>query len=377
MEILTFVFFGIISIYVLFIGGFAYGFKKIKLFEPSYLEPKTRFSIIVPFRNEAANLPQLLHSFSQLNYPRDKFEILLVNDSSEDNSIEVIKEFPVLSFSFRVIDTLRTSNSPKKDAIDTAIKLVNNEWIATTDADCYVNSDWLKMLDAYIQGHNPEMIAGAVSYFSGESFLHHFQQLDLMSLQGATIGSFGLKKPFMCNGANFAYTKNLFQEINGFVGNNEIASGDDVFLLQKAILDPRYGTKKVHYLKADANIVLTKPAENWNALSNQRIRWASKASSYKSNFAKITALVVLTGNLTIVSALFLTLFSFFSFWTWYLLFAIKIIVDFMVLYDTGKFIKPQAVKFFLISNLCYPFFSVFVAFCSFFVNYEWKGRKFK
>lgn len=265
MEILTFVFFGIISIYVLFIGGFAYGFKKIKLFEPSYLEPKTRFSIIVPFRNEAANLPQLLHSFSQLNYPRDKFEILLVNDSSEDNSIEVIKEFPVLSFSFRVIDTLRTSNSPKKDAIDTAIKLVNNEWIATTDADCYVNSDWLKMLDAYIQGHNPEMIAGAVSYFSGESFLHHFQQLDLMSLQGATIGSFGLKKPFMCNGANFAYTKNLFQEINGFVGNNEIASGDDVFLLQKAILDPRYGTKKVHYLKADANIVLTKPAENWNA----------------------------------------------------------------------------------------------------------------
>jgi hypothetical protein len=65
--------------------------------------------------------------------------------------------------------------------------------------------------------------------------LDHFQQLDLTSLQGATIGSFGLNKAFMCNGANFAYTKSLFEKLNGFDGNNKIASGDDVFLLQKAV----------------------------------------------------------------------------------------------------------------------------------------------
>lgn len=377
MEIITFLFFGIIFIYSLFIGAFAYGFKNVKLFKPVSLESKTHFSIIVPFRNEEKNLPQLMYSFSQLNYPRDKFEILFVNDSSKDNSIAIIKKFPVSSFSFTIIENVRISNSPKKDAIETAVKFVSNKWIITTDADCYVNQDWLKVLDVYIQKNNPEMIAGAVSYSSGQTFLHHFQQLDLMSLQGATIGSFGIKKPFMCNGANFAYTKKLFLDINGFEGNNEIASGDDVFLLQKTILDTRYGTQKVHYLKTDANVVLTNPAESWKDLLNQRIRWASKATSYQSNFAKVTALIVFAGNLTIVLSLFLTLFSFFSFWNWYLLFAIKISIDFLILYQTGKFIKPQSIKFFLISNLFYPFFSVYVAFSSFFVNYQWKDRKFK
>jgi hypothetical protein len=74
------------------------------------------------------------------------------------------------------------------------------------------------------------MIAGVT--YDCKTASHHFQQLDLVSLQGATIGSFGIGKGFMCNGANLAYKKSLFQELNGF-RNDTIASGDDVFLLQK------------------------------------------------------------------------------------------------------------------------------------------------
>jgi len=377
MEIITLAFFGIILIYALFIGVLTYGFKKIKYFESNDLPPKTNFSIIVPFRNEANNLPELLYSFSQLNYPTDKFEILFVNDNSEDNSVEIIKSFPALSFPFQIIENARISNSPKKDAISAAISLIQNEWILTTDADCYVHADWLRTLDAYIQTHNPQMIAGAVSFLCEESFLHQFQQLDLMSLQGATIGSFGIQRPFMCNGANLGYTKKLFQTLNGFNGNSQIASGDDVFLLQKAILSSECGIAKVHYLKADENIVLTKPTANWKSLFYQRIRWASKTTSYKSGFGKTLAIIVFLGNLAVVISLVLTCFSLFSFWNWYLLLAVKIAVDFSILYQTGKFIKPKTVKFFLLSNLCYPFFSVAVALYSLIGRYEWKGRKFK
>ena len=74
------------------------------------------------------------------------------------------------------------------------------------------------------------MIAGAVTYDCNSSFLHQFQQLDMASLQGATIGSFGIDQGFMCNGANLAYTKSLFTALDGFTGNDKIASGDDVFL---------------------------------------------------------------------------------------------------------------------------------------------------
>lgn len=376
MEIMTLIFFIIIIIYAAFIGFISYGFKKVPYFETAGLAPKTNFSIIVPFRNEAQNLPELLHSFSQLDYPRNQFEILFINDASEDNSVEIIKEFPVLTFNHRIIDNLRTTDSPKKDAISTAINLIDNEWILTTDADCFVNQNWLKTLDNYIQIHNPEMVAGAVSFLSDDSFLAQFQQMDMMSLQGATVGSFGVGKPFMCNGANLAYTKKLFENLNGFDGNSKIASGDDVFLLQKAVADKTIGSEKVHYLKSDDAVVLTKSLDDWKAVFNQRARWASKTSSYKNNFGKILAVAVFTGNLAIALSFFLTFFNVVSFWNWYLLFAIKILVDFTILYQTGRFLKPRAVKFFLLINLCYPFFSTAVAIYSLFGNYEWKGRRF-
>lgn len=373
MEILSVLFFSIIIVYSIFIVWISYGFNKINLFEKEDSQPNTRFSIVVPFRNEAKNLPDLLYSFSQLNYPRELFEIIFVNDDSNDDSISVIENFPALSFSYQVINNERNSNSPKKDAITTAMQFAKNDWIITTDSDCFVHPDWLSSFDSYIQKTNCEMIAGAVSYDAEGSFLHQFQQMDLMSLQGATIGSFGIGKPFMCNGANLGYTKKLFEDLNGFEGNNGIASGDDVFLLQKAILQ---FPEKVHYLKAFPAIVFTKPLNDWKFLFFQRVRWASKTSSYESGFGKVLALIVFAGNLAIVISFFLTLFSFFSFWNWYLLFALKIFVDFLLLYQTGKFIQPRIVRHFVFSNLLYPFFSTTVAFYSLFGKYEWKGRRF-
>ncbi|NBL64641.1 glycosyltransferase [Flavobacterium sp. NST-5] len=373
MEILNYIFFGIVAVYAVIILRLAFGFKKVLQYKLKEISPKIKFSILVPFRDEAENLPGLLHSFSQLNYPRDLFEIIFVNDDSRDNSVEIIENFPALSYSFQTLNNKRKSNSPKKDAITTAMQFAKNDWIITTDADCFVHLDWLSTFDSFIQKTNCEMIAGAVSYDAEGSFLHQFQQMDLMSLQGATIGSFGIGKPFMCNGANFGYTKNLFAKLNGFEGNDTIASGDDVFLLQKAI---RQFPEKVQYLKAFSAIVFTKPLNDWKALFYQRVRWASKSSSYECSFGKMLALIVFAGNLAIIVSFFLTLFSFFSFWNWYLLFALKIFVDFLLLYQTGKFIQPRMIRYFIFSNLLYPFFSTAVAFYSFFGKYEWKGRKF-
>ena len=286
----TIVLYTILLIYCLSIIALIYGFTKVNSFDYLGLKPKTKFSIIVPFRNEAENLPKLLDSFSKLNYPADFFEVILVDDDSNFKF-----QIPDSKFQISIIDNIRVSNSPKKDAISTAMQVVKNDWIITTDADCTVNENWLSALDNYIQLHNVSMIAGAVSYHCKNSFLHHFQQLDLASLQGATIGSFGLKKGFMCNGANFAYTKSFFQKLNGFDGNDGIASGDDVFLLQKAMA--RF-PEKVHYLKSRNHIVFTKPLDDWKSLFHQRVRWASKTSSYQSRFGIGLGLVVFGGNLS-------------------------------------------------------------------------------
>lgn len=361
--------FFILIIYSISIGLLIYGFTKVKKYQKADLKPQTSFTIIVPFRNEAENLPTLLHSFSQLNYPTDLFEVILVDDSSKE-------KFQVLSFRFQVsvVDNVRVSNSPKKDAITTAMQNVKTNWVITTDADCLVPENWLLTFDNYIQQYNVSMLAGAVTYECENSFLDHFQQLDLTSLQGATIGSFGVKKAFMCNGANFAYTKSLFEKLNGFDGNNKIASGDDVFLLQKAAgLFP----DEVHYLKAEEAIVITKPTENWKALFHQRVRWAAKTGSYESNFGKTLGLFVFFGNLSFVFGFFFFVFGMLAYQILVVFAFFKFAIDFVLLYETNKFLTKTRIKSLFLSSLLYPFFSSTVALYSLFGSYEWKERKFR
>ena len=246
----------IIISYLILIGTLTYGFDKVENFKLKDLPSKTKFSIVIPFRNEAENLPQLLHSILELNYPRSLFEVILVDDDSEDNSVEVIKNFiKKKPFSnnhgnIKVIQNKRTSNSPKKDAITAAIKTAQFEWILTTDADCVLPKYWLDSFDEFIQTNNPNCIVAPVTYVNRNSYFNRFQTLDFLSLQGATIGGFGINKPFMGNGANLAYKKSVFNTVEGFKGNTNISSGDDIFILEKMVT---YDAKKVNYLKSGAS----------------------------------------------------------------------------------------------------------------------------
>jgi glycosyltransferase involved in cell wall biosynthesis len=365
MEIIIYSIGFITIVYLINILWLILGFSKVTPFQISAQEAKTKFTIIVPFRDEAENLPKLLDSISLLDYPRDQFEVILVDDDSADG-------FRILSFEFRVsiIDTIRVSNSPKKDAINTAISKANFDWIITTDADCIVPEQWLQAFDVFIQKNKPKMIASGVFYKTANHFLDHFQQLEMMGLQGTTIGSFGNRNAFMCNGANFCYQKDFFNALNGFEGNQNIASGDDVFLLQKGI---QKSPDNVHFLKATKAFVITKTAASWMDLLQQRVRWASKTSNYNSFYAKQLALSVFLMN---ASLLFL------FFWLWInlkliiLIFLLKILIDCLLLVKTSTFFKVK-LKHIVLGSLCYPLFCVIVAGYSFFGNYSWKGRTFR
>jgi len=362
MIVLCYLLFGS---YAIIIAILIYGFYKVKTFRLPGLKPVNKFTIIVPFRNEANNLPVLLQSLSKLNYPTELWQLILVDDDSTETF-----DLENYGIPFTLIKNKRMSSSPKKDAILSAINLVTTDWIITTDADCKVHPDWLLTLDNYIQQHQPEMIVGAVTYESQNNFLHHFQQLDLASLQGATIGTFGIHKAFMCNGANFAYTKSVFRELKGFEGNDTIASGDDVFLLQKAIAQ---SPEKVHYLKAQNTIVYTKPLDSWKGLFFQRVRWASKTISYQSTFGKFVAIAVFAGNCSWLIALAYSFISN-SFFGIPLL-ILKCAIDYILIQKTNIFLKRQTTHY-LLATLVYPFFSTAVALYSMFGKYEWKGRKF-
>lgn len=379
----------ILFLYLIFIGLLIYGFDKVIPFQKIDLKPKTTFSILVPFRDEEAVFLDLLQSISNLNYPKNLFELIVIDDASEDNSVTVFEKWRSenLEVFSKLIQNKRTSSSPKKDAITAAVVTVKTEWIITTDADCQVSENWLLEFDNYIQNSNIEMLAGAVSLSptlsKGEGdeaekiilkkkikgFLNFFQFVDLLSLQGVTIGSFGINKPFLCNGANFAYSKKLFLELNGFVGNDKMASGDDVFLLQKAL---KLFPEKVGYLKNSEAVVFTNPENSWSKLFQQRVRWASKTSSYDGFFAKILAVVVLLVNLLLVGLLV------FGIWKFYIgSFVLKFCFDFILLYKMNRFVGNKNFFFPVLSSLFYPFFSSLVGIYSLFWKFDWKGRSYR
>lgn len=376
----------IIIIYLILIGSLIYGFDQVDEFKLQDLKPKTSFTVVIPFRNEAHNLSDLLDSIYKLNYPKSLYEILFIDDQSEDASVVVIEDFMTIHNDFdklsqnkriqyKTIENIKTSYAPKKDAITTAINIAKHEWVITTDADCILPKYWLDSFDELIQTHNPNCIAAPVNYISSNSFFNRFQTLDFLSLQGATIGGFGLKSPFLCNGANFGYRTSIFKSLNGFNGNDEIASGDDIFLLEKL---KQLNLNKVDYLKTSKAIVHTKPVENIRLLIQQRLRWASKTSKNPNQFSKLIGIVIAIANLTCISLIPLLLFDKINPRIALAVFVIKFAIDFLLLFKTTRFFRQENILFsFISSSVIYPFFSIYIVILSLIKPYTWKGRTFK
>ncbi len=352
------------------------GYNRVPYFSTVGTDIETKFSIIIPFRNEAENLPGLLKSLQHINYPSTHFEIIFVNDASIDASETIISDqLKNSSINFQILQNTPKQPSPKKTAIALAISASKNPWIITTDADCTVPKNWLRVLNDFILKTSPVCVAMPVAYQANSSFIQRYQQLDNWSLQAVTVGSFGLGNVLLSNGANFAYTKEAFQEVNGFEGNLHIASGDDMFLLEKF---KQQFPKEIGYLKSRNAVVTTQPVASWKQLVSQRVRWASKTSSQKSIASKVLGMLVFSMNgFIVILPLAVVL------WPQQRMVMVgvifyKILLDFFLLRKSAQFFKKQfPFLSFLASTLVYPLVTVAVVISSFSGSYVWKERSFK
>jgi len=362
-------------LYYILIIWLIIGFNRIKTFRRTKIEDKNNFSIIIPFRNESPNLLELIKSINNLHYDASKFEIIFIDDASTDNSVSIINQYISKKVKFSIYNNIRQSKSPKKDAITTALKHVKKEWILTTDADCIVNKLWLKTYNSFIENTQKAVfIAAPVKYNNGKNFIEKFQKIDFASLIGTTIGSFGNNKPIMCNGANLCYTKEAFKKVNGFTGNNNIASGDDVFLMEKMI--KKY-PNKVHYLKSIDATVITKPETHLKNLIEQRIRWASKTGNSKNAYTLIIGLIVFTYNFALAISLFWSVFKINKMYVIALFFILKISLDYMLINKTLKLFKEHLnKKQYFLSAIIHPCFISIISILSLFKKYKWKNRSY-
>ena len=240
--------------------------RSIPEYVPSTSLAQTKISVIIAARDEEKNIGQLLQALQEQSYPKELFEIIVVDDHSTDATAGIVQQFPTVKLIRLKEDGI---NSYKKKAIETGIAAATGELIVTTDADCLPSREWLKTIATFKEEKDAIFIAAPVVIDCNSSMLQIFQAMDFMVLQGITGAAVYKKALSMCNGANLAYEKNVFNEVNGFVGIDNIASGDDMLLMHKISTQYR---GSVHYLKSKKAIVSTQPMKSWKDFFNQRIR---------------------------------------------------------------------------------------------------------
>ena len=272
MLIVTIVLFVCYSILIIY---YWQSWNSIPDFIPTEKSFQTKISVIIPARNEEDNIGKLLIALQQQTYPKDLFEVIVIDDHSTDKTIEVVRKFPEVKLLQLKEGNI---NSYKKKAIETGIAAANGKLIVTTDADCMPGKEWLQILASFKEKNNAVFIAAPVVFENNSSLLQKFQALDFLVLQGITGAAVYKRSMAMCNGANLAYEKKAFDEVSGFSGINQIASGDDMLLMHK--IWKKY-PDKIFYLKSKDAIVQTQPMKTRKEFFNQRIRWASKARYYE------------------------------------------------------------------------------------------------
>jgi cellulose synthase/poly-beta-1,6-N-acetylglucosamine synthase-like glycosyltransferase len=339
----------------------------------------TFISVVVCFRNEESNLPELLESLVSQHYPVNNYEIILYNDASNDGSMAIIKKFqaqytaPLIIC--RDVPLKQGANSPKKLALNDAASKSNAELIVVTDADCTLNANWLVLIEQSYLQENALMITGPVATKKGRGWLNELQYIELQALAAVSAGAIGHKNAIMCNGANLGFNRKAFLSLDPYKYNLHISSGDDMFLLLQM---QHYHKNRIVYLAHAESVVYTKGKEHLRDYLNQRVRWASKSKSYQQYVIKGVALLVLNFN---AIPLFIPLLALKIKWIYVLVLFVSLILikqtaDILLL---SRFSKQVDMKVnywkLLLFQYIEALLTLLVAIKSIKGSYVWKGRK--
>lgn len=331
-------------------------------------------SIIISCRNEENNISYCLNSIINQTYQKEKFEIILIDDASEDKTVNVASSILVNSgISYTIIQ--QKTHCGKKSNLTEGIKIAKGSIIVTSDADVVSRHiKWLETINTYYALQNPNMLILPVDFIDDNTILGSFQIVENAALTGTTIGFSGLKKPFLCNGANLSFRKEIFNIVNGYEGHSHISSGDDVFLLEDF---KKIDSNKIIYGFNRALIVKLQPLHVLNDFINQRVRWAYKSKENSNQINLFGGFIVISANLIILALLvaiikrseiipYLSIFA-----------ASKLIFDFLLLFLASKFLgqTKRFLVWFLPFEFVYWCYALLIGILSLFYKPYWKGKK--
>jgi cellulose synthase/poly-beta-1,6-N-acetylglucosamine synthase-like glycosyltransferase len=244
-----------------------------------------------------------------------------------------------------------------------------------TDADCQSNNRWLAMLASEYQESGAYMLCGPVTIMSESGFLQQFQSLELCGLSLLSGAGINLGIPLLCNGANVAYTRKVFDDVEGFKGIDAHPSGDDVLLMFK--VHKKY-PGKIQYVKSKNAFVSTSAQISLRDFMEQHIRWASKAHTAKNSMNSLVSILVFTTNFLCLVAILCILVCEKLFFLLMCGIAVKILADFLLLLVATHFFgKKKLLWIFPLAGIFTMLYITWVGISANFSSYQWKGRQYK
>lgn len=383
MEVVFYITYLFTALYIAYVIYILIGWFRISPYKNENTRNRafeTQISVIIPTRNEENNIVVAVNDILSQDYPNHLYEVIVVDDHSEDTTLSILnkarsKNIKIIKLSDHLLDN-EAIISYKKKAIEIGIANASGNLIVTTDADCRFGKRWLSAIAGYYEEYKPVMIVGPIIIYEYNSFFDRFQALEMIALVATSAGLIGNKNPVLCSGANLAYEKKVFNELNGFEGIDDISTGDDVLLLQK--FSNKY-KNKIGFLKSLSATVHTKPQDGYLAFVQQRIRWGSKAKKVKNIRLTLLALIIFVFNLTLIFNFGLIFFKYKVYLELFFnQFIVKCLIDILLIFVVSKFFKQNKLLWlFLPIQIMYVWYIFFVGILSNISNYKWKGRSYR
>ncbi|CUS95957.1 glycosyltransferase [Candidatus Kryptobacter tengchongensis] len=250
---------------------FLFALNKDKRRNPINTETLPDVSVVVAARNEEENIERCVRSILELDYPKDKLEIIVANDGSTDRTEEIVRNLQQNNSNLKLLNIKANINNlkGKANALAQAIDKARGEIIFMTDADCAVPKTWIKGMLKYFD-EETGVASGITIIESGKTF-YGMQSLDWAFLLGVAASVGKLFKPVACIGNNMAFRKKAYVECGGYQ-NLKFSITED-FALFKAITSN--GKWKYAFPVDIETLVISKPLKTWKELYHQKKRWGT------------------------------------------------------------------------------------------------------